>query len=480
MRKEKLNVLFVEPETGSRYNYIPLGLAYLSAYIKKHIQIPVETKIVRHTHNEINSILSYNSDLIALTAMTHNYSTANKIVEKVKQIDPGKNIIIGGQHITSAPDSLNPFYNCALVGEGEAAFLQYINALIESNTIDYSQLNNLVYFDSENIKINKRLPFIEPIDSIPFPDREAIEGYENIISSNNFGRFNRNDIRWAQITTSRGCLYQCKFCQPSVIWDKYRMHSAEYVSDEIEDIVKKYKINAIQVEDDLFTGKKSRLIQIIELLGKKNLIGKIIFNVAARAEQINEEWVELFKTIGIVKVELGIESGSDKVAEYLKNSRRTTQEINLNAIELLNKNKIAVFGSFIAGAPVEEISDLIASKKLIFKIKKMYKDNECSISLATPLPGTELWDYAVKKGLIINRNFDWNRLSTLAVIPKDLTIPVYLNEIVPIEKTVAVIKTIHRRMWLGNPSDFLRAIPRRIKKIPAKSKKIFKKLFSIN
>jgi radical SAM superfamily enzyme YgiQ (UPF0313 family) len=256
------------------------------------------------------------------------------------------------------------------------------------------------------------------------------------------------------------------------------MHSAEYVADEIEYVVKKYNINAIQVEDDLFTGNKSRLTKIIELLGQKNLLGKIIFNVAARAEQINDEWVELFKTLGVVKVELGIESGSDKVAEYLKNSRRTTQVININAIELLNKNKIAVFGSFIAGAPVEEYNDLILSKKLILKIKKMYKYNECSISLATPLPGTELWDYAVQKGLIINQNFNWNRLSTLAAIPKDLSIPVYLNENVPIETTVAVIKDIHRRMWLGSPADFLKAIPRRIKKIPLKFKKIIKKIKS--
>jgi radical SAM superfamily enzyme YgiQ (UPF0313 family) len=254
------------------------------------------------------------------------------------------------------------------------------------------------------------------------------------------------------------------------------MHSAEYVADEIEYVVNKYNINAIQVEDDLFTGNKSRLIKIIELLEQKNLLGKIIFNVAARAEQINAEWVELFKKIGIVKVELGIESGSDKVAEYLKNSKKTTREINLKAIELLNENDIAVFGSFIAGAPVEEYNDLIQTKKFMLKIKNMHKNNECSIGLATPLPGTELWDYTIQNELINLPNFDWNRLSTLSGIPKDLSIPVYLNKNIPIEKTIKVIKSINRRMWMGSPLDFLKAIPRRIRKIPAKLKRIQKKL----
>ncbi|MEI6088920.1 MAG: radical SAM protein [bacterium] len=473
-KKDKLKILFLEPETGSRYNYIPMGLAYLSSYIKKHCAIPVETIIVRHSENEIDQILAYNSDIIGITAMTHNYNTANIIAERIKSIVPNQNIILGGQHITSAPDSLFPSFNCAIAGEGEAAFLQYVNAFIDSEEIDYSQINNLVYWKDGNIQINARLPFIDPIDSISYPDREAVNGFENIIKSNNFGRFNRNDIRWIQLTTSRGCPYKCKFCQPSVLWGKYRMHSAEYVADEIEYVVNKYNINAIQVEDDLFTGNKTRLIKIIELLEQKNLLGKIVFNVAARAEQINEEWVELFQKIGIVKVELGIESGSDKVAEYLKNSKKTTQNINLKAIVLLNKNDIAVFGSFIAGAPIEEYKDLIQSKKFMLKIKKMHKNNECSIGLATPLPGTELWDYTIQKGLINKEDFDWNRLSTLAGIPKDLSIPVYLNENIPIEKTVKVIKSINRRMWMGSPLDFLKAVPRRIKKIPAKIRKMLK------
>jgi anaerobic magnesium-protoporphyrin IX monomethyl ester cyclase len=475
-KKDKLKILFLEPETGSRYNYIPMGLAYLSSYIKKHCTVPIETKIVRHTVNEIEQILAYNCDILGITAMTHNYSTANVIAEKIRAIKQNQQIILGGQHITSAPDSLHPAYNCAIAGEGETAFLQYVNAFIQSNELDYSQINNAVYWDNGTIHINPRLPFIEPIDSISYPDREATVGYEEIISSNNFGRFNRNDIRWIQLTTSRGCPYKCKFCQPSVLWGKYRMHSAEYVADEIEYVVNRYNLNAIQVEDDLFTGNKARLIKIIELLGQKNLLGKLIFNVAARAEQINNEWVELFKTIGIVKVELGIESGSDKVAEYLKNSKKTTQEINLKAIELLNKNNIAVFGSFIAGAPIEEYNDLIQTKKFMLKIKNMHQNNECSIGLATPLPGTELWDYAIQNGYIDKNNFDWNRLSTLAGIPKDLTVPVYLNQNVPIAKTIAVIKSINRRMWMGSPLDFVNAIPRRIKKIPSKIRRSLNKI----
>lgn len=467
-----MKILFLEPETGSRYNYIPMGLAYLSSYIKKHCTVPIETKIVRRTVNEIDSILAYQPDIIAITAMTNNYETANAIAEAIKKAAPKQNIILGGQHITSAPESLHPAYNCAIAGEGEEAFLQYVNAFIDSTEMDYSQLDNLVYWDNGKIIINPRLPFIEPIDSISYPNREAVEGFESIISSNNFGRFNRNDIRWIQLTTSRGCPYKCKFCQPSVLWGKYRMHSAEYVADEIEYLVNHFNVNAIQVEDDLFTGNKARLIKIIELLEQKKILGKVIFNVAARAEQINVEWVELFKTIGIVKVELGVESGSDKVAEYLKNSRKTTQEINRKAIELLNNYNIAVFGSFIAGAPIEEKQDLAKTKKFMLQIKKMHKNNECSIGLATPLPGTELWDYALQKGLVNFENFDWNRLSTLAGIPKDLSRPVYLNQNIPIEKTIAVIKSINRRMWLGSPLDFLKAIPRRIKKIPAKIKKV--------
>jgi radical SAM superfamily enzyme YgiQ (UPF0313 family) len=248
------------------------------------------------------------------------------------------------------------------------------------------------------------------------------------------------------------------------MWEKYRMNSAAYIADEIEYMYKKFAINAILIEDDLFTGSKKRVAELIELLGKKDLIGKIIYYIAGRTSQIDDEWAELLKSLGVFKVEFGIESGSDKVAQYLKTGKTST-EVNKRAISILNSKGIGAFASFIAGAPVETKDDLYQSIEMIKWVKKNHKNNSCGIGIATPLPATGLWDYAVSKGLIDLNNIDWNKLTVLKNFPKSPADFIMLNENMSPEYLLETIKKIHFRLKLGTPSEFIKAIPRRMRKL---------------
>lgn len=462
MNKKTVNIAFIEPKVLSRYNYTPLGLAYMSGYLKKYGAAIYNSKLFR-INNDIHDVIAFNPDIIAITSMTHTFYLANDIANLLRKALPKATIVLGGQHLSAAPYSFTSDFDYGITGEGELAFLNLINAI--SNTPDTieKQPSLLFHRDGELFE-NPRLPLIEPMDSIPFPDRTIDEHLEDIIKSSNFGRFNRTGVRWMQLNTARGCPYKCKFCQPAATWKKFRMHSAEYIAEEIQYIRDKYAIDAIQVEDDLFTGNKKRLLSLIDILAKKDLLGKMIFNVAARAEQIDEEWVEILKELGVVKIEFGIEAGSDRIARYWKGGK-ATKEINLNAVNILNKAGISVFGSFIAGAPDETWAELKETHNMMLKINKMHPHNQCSIGLATPLPGTELWDYGVNANMIHPDKMDWELLTTLSAIPKDTSKYIYLNQHIPAERTVALIKKINKKMYLGTPLDFVKAIPRRTKKL---------------
>lgn len=462
---EKYRIALIDPKKNYENTYIPTGLCYLSSYLKNKIKDKIELQIFTIPFQDLYKVFEFEPHLVGITSFTHNYELACKMADYIKDANPEIKLIIGGQHISMASWSMPQVLDFGVLGEGEETFFKLVNFL--RNEEDFEQLTGIQYWEENEIIELPKTPPIQPLDSIPFPDREIIENIEKIIVNDNFRKFRRSGLRSMQVTTSRGCPYKCKFCQPSFLWGKYRMHSSEYTAEEINHIHKKYGINAIMIEDDLFTGSKKRMVQLIEELGQRNLIGNIIYYAGARAVQIDKEWTELFKQLGVVMVELGIESGSDKVAGYLKRGIAST-EINKRAINLLNEANIGIHGSFIVGSPPETENDLQETESLIKWIRKNHKYNTCGVCLATALPGTELWDDAIERGLINKENIDWNKLATLETIPDNERDIIYLNKHIESKKLIRNIKQINFKMKIGTPREFINAIPRRVKKVVRK------------
>lgn len=459
-------IALIDPQSGYGNKYFPTGLSYLSSYIKEYSADTMDVKIFQIAAGNYEMVIDYQPHLIGLTAFTHTFGIVQDIASDLKKCNMHIPLVLGGQHLSMAPSSLPKIFDYGVIGEGEQSFLQLVE-FIRKGGSEKSVLNGVQFWDDDVLHTNPPAVAIQPLDLIPFPDRNNFPAMESIITANYSRLFHKSGLRSMQLTTSRGCPFKCAFCQPSQMWGHFRMHSVDYSAEEIAYIHSKFGINAILIEDDLFTVNKKRVRELIDILAKRNLLNKIVYYVAARTEQIDDEWVQLFKELGVVKVEFGIESGSDRIAKYLKKSTATT-EINKHAINLLNKAGISVYASFIVGAPPEERDDLAKTWKLIKWIQKNYVFNSSGVNLATPLPGTDLWNYAVEKSLIDPENVEWYKLATLAGIPKDVNNIVYLNEHIPAEKLLRILKYFFIRLWLGSPADFIKAIPRRIKKIPQK------------
>ncbi len=470
--KDKFRIILIDPKNKYANTYFPTGLCYLSSYLKKKLGNKIEIKILNVSDNSLNEVLEFNPDLVGFTSFTHTFNLTCNMAARIKKINPDIKLIIGGQHISMASWSMPKVFDYGVLGEGEESFLPLVNFIL-NNDKDINQLTGIQYWSDNSLEVLPKTPPIEPLDDIPFPDRDNIKNIESIITFDNFRKFHHTGLRSMQVTTSRGCPYKCKFCQPSFLWGKFRMHSADYIAEEIEYIHSKFGINAIMIEDDLFTGSKKRIAKLIEELGKKNLLGKIIYHAGARTVQIDEEWTSLLKQLGIVSIEFGIESGSDEIAKYLKGGPATTM-INKRAINFLNEADISVHASFIAGSPPETMKDLKQTRDMIKWIRHKHKNNTCGICLATALPGTGLWDDALESGLINKANIDWNKLATLEDIPSNEDKIIYLNKHIPAKRLLRTIKLINFKMKIGTLAEFVLAIPRRIKKI---AKKIISRFF---
>ena len=242
-------------------------------------------------------------------------------------------------------------------------------------------------------------------DDIPFPDRHLLKMKEHYITLRR-GIFEEPGV-YAQILTSRGCPYKCRFCASTEFWGKPRFHSAEYVVEEMRLLLNDYKADGIIIWDDLFLADHSRLKKIKDLMVSEGLSKDLKLSVFGRANLINNDTVNTLKEMNVRSIDFGLESGSDNILNYLKRGTVTVEQ-NRNAIRLCKQSGIRTVATFIIGSPGETTDDVEETKQLI----KDPNLDEAHVFQLIPLPGTEVWDYAKRKGVVSDDfDFDFSKLN---------------------------------------------------------------------
>lgn len=389
MKKKKIlfiNAIDFREEVARRYP--PLGLGYLVASLRQKFGNQVfQFKIIdRGAEQEIKK---FKPDLICLSSVTQNYNLACQYARLAKKYN--LLVIIGGVHISMSPASLTEDMDVGVLGEGEETICDLVELFLIKHKLlkeDLSRVKGIVYIDEDKkICLTPVRDLITPLDKIPLPARDLFE-----------------IRRETYLFTSRGCPYRCAFCASCRFWDKVRFFSAQYVVKEIKHLVKYYKVDTINFCDDIFILDKNRLKEIINLLEKEEILGKVTFSCSARANLINEEIVQLLKKMGVKSIGLGLESGSPKILEYLKGPSVTIQD-GIRAINIIKKFGIKIYASFIIGSPQETREDIMKTLKFIKKAKLFGFD----IYVLTPFFNTPVWEHALSRGLV-NEKMNWDRL----------------------------------------------------------------------
>lgn len=177
----------VDERKSIQKSYYPLSFGYLVSYAQK------QGLVFRHgyaEHVNLSLLESFKPDVVALTCITENYPLAERYARLVKMYNSKVKVIIGGVHISAVPSSLSEYMDVGIIGEGERTFYELAECNFEANP----SIAGLVY--KGTVTADRGL--IEPLDSIPFPDRGIYAD-----------RFHQ---RPHYVFTSRGCCYRCKFC----------------------------------------------------------------------------------------------------------------------------------------------------------------------------------------------------------------------------------------------------------------------------
>lgn len=370
-------------------DYPALGIGYLISSLRnKFGHDLIKFKVIED--NVEAEIKTFNPNIVCISSVTPNYNLAIEYARIAKEYKLP--VIVGAVHISMLPYSLTEDMDVGVLGEGEETIcdlfeLYKIEGVFDKQKLQY--IKGIVYRDKQgNFNITHRRELIQPLDSIPMPCRDLLE-----IKTNTY------------MFTSRGCPYKCIFCSSTRFWDKVRLHSAEYVVNEIEYLINQYNTKSIYFCDDLFIVSVKRIELILKLLEERNLLGKTTFICNCSSNLIDEKKVSLLKKMGVIRIFLGFESGCDKILKYLKNNTISVED-HENAIKIIRKYGIEIIGAFIIGSPQESKDDISETINFIKKNKLI----NTSIYPLVPLPGTPLWEYAKEKNLV-NDDMNWNLLN---------------------------------------------------------------------
>ena len=401
----KISLVFPPSIYQTKQTMPPLGIAWLAAVLRENQfkdVFLIDSVINKYSNEKIIELLkNQGPDIIGLSFGTQSRLYAFDLIRLIKKDFPSIPIVVGGPHPTlTANDLLQniPEIDIVVRGEGEYSFLNLIK------TIDKrGDLRNVkgISFRNEKGQIvhNLNREPISDLDSLPLPARDLlpIDDYRQTIPL--------SDKICTSMITSRGCPYNCVYCSTSEQWGhKIRQRSPKNVVDEIEYLMKTYKLDGVGFFDDVFTMDKKRVIQICQEIIRRKL--NIYWWCEARANTIDREMVEWMKKAGCEHISMAIESGSNKILKNIK--KAITVEQGIEAAKLIKKAGIKLKVFFMHGLPGETYQDI---KKTVFLSRYLeYKIgvDEATQSLTVVYPGTELEQLAKKLGTL-PKDFSWSK-----------------------------------------------------------------------
>jgi anaerobic magnesium-protoporphyrin IX monomethyl ester cyclase len=390
----------------------PMGLGYLASIVEKiGIQVKILDCLMQGWEHEeyVNENLvrvglsdedikkrieDFNPDLIGINCQfSRQYKIYHQLFSLIKRSDPNIIVVAGGPHATVCPEEVLNDNNCdyLLFGEAEDSFRELIEALRDGS--ETNKIDGLGWKTDGKCFFNPKRRIIEDLDSISFPAYHLmeLEKYFGLNASHGV----RHRKRFAPVITSRGCPAKCTFCSAYRVWgDRYRMRSVENVLKELRLLKNQYGIEEIMFEDDNVTANSSRAKHLFTRMIEEdfNFVWDTPNGVGVWS--MDEEMIDLMKQSGCIMLNFPVESGNQDILKHV-----IKKPLNLGKVRRLIAycKRIGLNHSMflIIGMPGEKLSDMWKSFRFAAKCGCFTPH----ISVATPYPGTQLYENCIKNGL---------------------------------------------------------------------------------
>ena len=364
-------------------SYPPLGVLYLASSLEKEgIKVCViDAPTLGIGVDEIvDMIKKENTTIVGISATTPQTRTAVSLAKLLGQ-EYGNSLVIGlgGAHISADPDFIKqfPFFDFGFVGQGEITFPKIVKRILCGEIV-----NGIIEGEAPT-----------NLDEVSFPARHLIDMSLYFMPI--------HVKKFTSIIASRGCPYNCLYCSRPVIGKHISYRSVKNIINEIEKCKKKYGIEWFQFVDDTMTLNRGHIFELChEIINKK--IG-IEWGCQTRVDLVDKRLLEVMYQSGCREMSFGIESGNERVRSFL--NKNFSNETVLNAFQMCKKVGIETNAFMMLGLPTEKEAEMNQTIKFACKIPVNYVE----FNLTTPFPGSELFDYSVKNG-VVGKDI-WNKFA---------------------------------------------------------------------
>lgn len=409
------------------FDFVLPGIRMLSAYLREH---GFETSIIFLEPDEIYNPeyvfspeikaqlanLCRQFDVIGFSVFTRNFRLAADTTLYLKQA--GQPFIVwGGIHPTIDPETCVNHADAVCIGEGEESFTELLTCLKDGR--DYHTLPGFWFRTGETTFRNPLRNPPETLDDLPLPDL-SYEGHfikegQTIVPLDHerfkqtYSRYTLKDLQgnlyiYYMPVFSRGCPHSCTFCCNNYLNKTFgkhrkivRMRGLDKIFAELN-LARQLmpEIAFIRVEDDNFMAQPLDFIQGFAARWQQEI--KLPFKVSASAVFVTPERLDPLVNAGLMHVQIGIQSGSDRVNKEVFRRPMTADKV-LKAADVLQRYNGLVRPTFdaIFDNPFETFDDRLQTARLLQQLPKPYTLAMYSL---TYYPGTELYEKALAQQII--------------------------------------------------------------------------------
>lgn len=369
-----MKVVFIQPYYKNVWESI--GIGYVAAYAQKHYEGALEVAYYQGNFDNDETIINgcKDADILAFSCTTPTFQHAVRLSKAVKQINPKVKSVFGGWHVTSLGQlAFEEGVDQIVSGEGEKAFLKIL------------QGNNSPIVYGEKISF----------DEMVWPDRELIKNHRTVDLCESM-----NGKRITSFQAHRVCPFKCAFCSERVMTGTFhhtnnpiRERSVEDLCDEIEVVIDKLNLTYFKFVDATFDTSAKYVIDFCKEKIKRNITTE--WECLIHAALASEEMFYWLKQSNCNQVDVGIESGSNKILKEIGKGLRT--DIVQRVFDWGKKHGIRRRGFFLLGMPNETREDLLLTEQLIESIQP----DVVGFTILCPYPGGNFYNHEKYK------HIDW-------------------------------------------------------------------------
>lgn len=375
--------------------YYPIWLSYATAVAEQEHKVRlVDAPAWSWSLKDVlEDVRGFKPDLIVVDSSFPSLKNDVRVAEEIKKETEGTTVLVGPPTSQFPEEILRSGVDMVAMYEYDFTIMDIAEALEKGK--DFRGIKGIFYKENGKIVHNPNREFTssENLDRMPFVSKI----YKDRLNVKDYF-LNYCLYPMVQIFTGRGCPYRCTFCSwpRTFMGRKYRVRSIENVLNELEWVEENLKVKEVFFEDDTFTINKKRVIDFCKGYRERGL--DISWSCNARVDTLDLETMKEMKKANCRFLIVGFESADNGILKNIK--KGFTVEKAKEFAKNVKKASLFLHADFIIGLPGETKETIEKTRRFIKEIKP----EQLQVSVASPFPGTELYEWYRKNGYLITED----------------------------------------------------------------------------